>query len=213
MRDGSPESDKLYLVRLWDPFVRVFHWLLAICVIVTWLWGQFNPTGFLTLHFWLGYTVIGLLVFRLVWGLVGPWPARFVHFIYGPGTYARYISGMSKRKPSNWPGHNPVGALSVYLLLGVLALQVFSGLFADPEDYINAGPLADDFPGMVKLGTEIHHTLAPIILLLVVLHLGAVAFYKIWKRENLIPSMLHGRKVVKGEVPAGRIIEEVSEEA
>lgn len=214
MSDRSPETETLHRVRLWDPFIRIFHWSLAICVIVTWLWGQINPTGYLTLHFYLGYVIIGLLGFRVIWGFVGAWPARFWHFIYGPGTYIRYLSGMSKRKPSHWPGHNPVGAISVFLLIGVLALQAYTGLYTDPDDFINAGPLVSDAPaGMVPWATKIHQSMAPVILLLLLLHLGAITYYKIWKRENLIPSMLHGRKVVKGEVPADRIIEEVTEEA
>ena len=71
-------------VRLWDPLLRIYHWLLAFCVIAAWLLGQFGPAN-MWLHFWFGYAVIGLLVFRLVWGLVGPEPARFSHFITGPG--------------------------------------------------------------------------------------------------------------------------------
>ncbi|WP_342751832.1 cytochrome b/b6 domain-containing protein [Aliiruegeria haliotis] len=194
--------------------MRIFHWLLAVCVIVTWLWGQINPTGFLTLHFYLGYTIIGLLAFRLIWGLFGPWPARFRDFVYAPGTVVAYLRTASLRRPSHWPGHNPVGAFSVFLLLGALAFQAYTGLYTDPDDFINAGPLVAGAEGArVSWATFWHQTMAPVILLLVVLHLSAIAFYRFWKRENLVPSMINGEKVVKGYVPADRIIEDLEEEA
>jgi cytochrome b len=209
MDHGSPDTPKLRRVRLWDPAVRLFHWALVICVATSWYLGKFGP-GIMTLHFYSGYAIIALLSFRLVWGLFGAWPARFRDFIYGPRTVIRYLGGVAARKPSRWPGHNPIGAVSVFLLLGVLGLQAYTGLYTDPEDFINAGPLVAGAEG-AKIGwaTKMHQTLPPIILLLVLLHLGAIAFYKIWKRENLVPSMIHGRKVVRGDVPEGRVIEEV----
>ena len=209
MKRGAPDLLKLRRVRLWDPAVRLFHWGLVICVATSWYLGKFGP-GIMTLHFYSGYAIIGLLGFRLVWGLIGAWPARFRDFIYGPGTFIGYLRGIGTRKPSLWPGHNPVGALSVFLLLGVLGLQAYTGLYTDPEDFINAGPLVAGAEG-AKIGwaTKTHQTMAPIILLLVLLHLGAIAFYRIWKHENLIPSMIHGRKIVKGEVPEARVIEEL----
>lgn len=213
MSDRSPETGQLIRVRLWDPFLRVFHWALAVCVLSAWVLGEFGP-GIMTLHFYTGYAILGLLAFRVLWGFIGAWPARFWHFTYGPGTYLRYLSGISRRSPSHWPGHNPLGALSVYLLLGALLLQGLTGLYTDPDDFINVGPLAAGAPsGWVPLATTIHQTLPPIILLLVLLHLGAILFYYLWKGENLVPSMLHGRKVVRGEVPAERVIESVEEPA
>ncbi len=209
MNSGSPASQQLKEVRLWDPFVRVFHWALVICVCSSWILGKFGP-GIMTLHFYFGYAAIALITFRVIWGLFGRWPARFRDFIYGPGTFISYLSGASSRKPSFWPGHNPIGALSVFALLGVLGFQAFTGLYTDPDDFINKGPLVDGAAdGMVGWATGWHQTVPVLILLLVVLHLAAIAFYKIWKHENLVPSMIHGRKVVKGDVPADRIIEVV----
>ncbi len=211
MTARPPEPAPLKHVRLWDPFLRVFHWALAILVCLAWYLGEFGP-GIMTLHFYVGYAILGLLAFRLIWGVAGAWPARFGHFLYGPKTYLRYFSGLSKRSPSYWPGHNPLGALSVYLLLGVLAAQALSGLYTDPDDFINAGPLAAGAPaGWVPRATAIHQTLPVIILALVVLHLAAILFYRLWKGENLVPSMLHGRKIVRGEVPAERVIAIVEE--
>ena len=127
-------------VKLWDPLLRGFHWLLAFFVTAAWLLGNYGPTS-MTLHFWCGYAVTFLLAFRLIWGFVGPESARFSHFLTGPGKVLRYARGMFRRVPSYWPGHNPLGALSVIAMLLVLAVQAGTGLVSDPDDFINIGPL------------------------------------------------------------------------
>ncbi|MCV2447050.1 MULTISPECIES: cytochrome b/b6 domain-containing protein [Paracoccus] len=184
-------------VRLWDPLLRGFHWLLAFFVTAGWCLGQFGPAK-MTLHFWCGYVVAGLLLFRLLWGFVGPAPARFSHFIRGPGAIAGYMRGMFLREPSHWPGHNPLGALSVIAMLAVLAAQVSSGLISDPDDYINVGPLASSVSSATRAKAVGWHGLgANLILLLVVLHIGVILFYRFWKREDLVRPMLTGVKQVR----------------
>ncbi|WP_323716568.1 cytochrome b/b6 domain-containing protein [Paracoccus aminovorans] len=184
-------------VRLWDPLLRGFHWLLAFFVTAGWCLGQFGPAK-MTLHFWCGYVVAGLLLFRLVWGFVGPAPARFSHFIRGPGAIAGYMRGMALREPSHWPGHNPLGALSVIAMLAVLAAQVSSGLISDPDDYINVGPLASSVSSATRSKAVGWHELgANLILLLVALHIGVILFYRFWKREDLVRPMLTGVKRVR----------------
>lgn len=213
MNSGSPETRKLHRVRLWDPFLRLFHWALVICVCAAWYLGEFGP-GIMTLHFYFGYAILALLAFRVVWGLFGAWPARFRDFLYGPGPFFGYLGGLAQRKPSHWPGHNPIGALSVFLLLGALVVQAVTGLYTDPEDFINAGPLVSGAPsGWVPIATGFHQTFSFVILLLVIVHLGAIVFYRFWKKENLVPAMVHGKKLVRGDVPADRIIEAVEDEA
>lgn len=183
--------------RIWDPFLRAFHWLLAAAVIVTWCLAQFGPAK-MTLHFWLGYFILGLLAFRLVWGFVGPPEARFSHFLRGPGAVGRYASGMFAREPSYWPGHNPLGALSVIAMLALLAAQATSGLFVDPDDYINVGPLASSVSTATRRAAlQFHHLGALLILILVVLHVGIILFYRFWKREDLIRPMVTGWKDVR----------------
>lgn len=183
--------------KIWDPFLRGFHWLLATLVIANWLLGQFGP-GKMTLHFWLGYAIIGLLIFRIIWGFVGPEPARFSSFIRGPHAVLDYARHMFSRSPSYWPGHNPLGALSVVAMLAALIWQVVTGLISDPEDYVNVGPLADK----VDHGTAVkavgwHHLGGTIILLLVLLHIAVILFYRFWKHEDLIRPMLTGWKKVR----------------
>lgn len=184
-------------IRLWDPLLRGFHWLLAFFVTLSWCLGQFGPAK-MTLHFWSGYVVAGLLIFRLVWGFVGPAPARFAHFLRGPGAIGGYLRGMFLREPSYWPGHNPLGALSVIAMLAVLATQISTGLIADPDDYINVGPLASYVSGATRSkAVGWHEAGANLILVLVLLHLAMILFYRFWKRENLVKPMLNGRKIVR----------------
>ncbi|EEW26180.1 cytochrome b/b6 domain-containing protein [Rhodobacter ferrooxidans] len=189
-------SEPVETVVLWDPLLRVFHWALAISVAAAWGLGRFGPDQ-MTLHFWFGYAVIGLLAFRVLWGLFGPRRARFSSFIYGPRAVLAYLRKMGARKPSYWPGHNPMGGLFVIGLLAVLLAQVATGLIADPEDYINAGPLA----GLVGTDTArtalgLHDILGNLLAAMVLLHVAVIYFYRLWKHEDLIRPMLTGRKAV-----------------
>lgn len=197
MTEQPDQNPNLERVRLWDPAIRIFHWALLICVVAAWGLGKFGP-DIMTLHFYFGYAVAALLGFRLIWGLVGPKAVRFTHFIYSPKTTLSYASKIMERKPSYWRGHNPVGAMAVFALLGVLIAQVATGLMGDPDDYINVGPLAS-YVGYdnASLAIDIHETLASILLILVIIHVAAVAFYKLWKREDLIKPMITGWKWVK----------------
>lgn len=194
---GAPGVER---IRVWDPLLRVFHWLLAALVISSWLLGEFGP-DVMTLHFWSGYAVAGLLVFRVVWGFVGPRPARFAQFIPGPRALWTYAKGMFKRRPSLWPGHNPMGALAVIAMLVVLAAQVATGLIADPDDFINVGPLASYVPPEIRSdAVGWHHLGSTAVLVLVVLHVGFVLFYYVWKREDLIRPMINGWKLVRKDL-------------
>lgn len=192
-----PGPGPLREVSLWDPLLRGFHWCLAFFVTATWCLGQFGPAK-MTLHFWCGYVVTGLLLFRLVWGFIGPEPARFSHFLRGPGSIAEYLRGFMLREPSYWPGHNPLGAISVIAMLAVLLAQVTTGLISDPDDYINVGPLA----GYVASGTRskavgLHEFGGTLILILVLMHVGMILFYRYWKHEDLVRPMVNGRKQVR----------------
>lgn len=193
--------DEIVELPVWDPALRAYHWLLAFCVTGAWLLGKLGPSLGLvkmTLHFWFGYMVIALLVFRLVWGLAGPRPARFAHFVRGPGAVLSYAGAMFRREPSYWFGHNPLGALSVLAMLAALCAQVATGLIADPEDFINTGPLAAQVSTAAsRKAAGAHAAMSSIIALLVVLHVAVILFYRFWKREDLVRPMLHGRKLVR----------------
>ncbi len=192
MTDGPVQRE-----RIWDPALRMFHWALALLVISNWLLGKIGPSD-MTLHFWLGYSVIALLVFRLVWGFVGPASARFTRFVRGPRAVLGYAREMARPRPSHWPGHSPVGALAVVAMLAVLIMQVTTGLFADPDDYINVGPLASQVSsGTSRMALRWHHRGADLILILVLLHWAVLIFYRLWKREDLVRPMITGWKWVR----------------
>ena len=162
-------------VRVWDLPTRVFHWALvaALAGLVTTaqIGGEAMPW-----HFRFGYTVLSLLLFRLVWGLVGGHWSRFASFIYAPRTILAYVKG--RGNPEHAVGHNPLGSLSVFAMLGMLLLQVGSGLFSDDE-IAAAGPLVTLVPGAwVSLATHYHADIGKLILLgLLVLHVGTILFY------------------------------------
>ncbi|RJE79463.1 cytochrome B [Paracoccus sp. JM45] len=184
-------------VKVWDPVLRIFHWSLATLVIANWLLGKFGPTV-KTYHFWIGYTILGLVIFRIIWGIIGPDPARFVNFLRGPKATLAYMRHLPRRQPSLSPGHNPMGALSVIAILLVLLWQVGSGLVMDPDDFINVGPLADQVSRDINRSAVGWHSLgADLIFVVVVLHIAAIAFYRIWKHEDLVRPMITGWKWVR----------------
>jgi cytochrome b len=192
-------------VKLWDPALRAFHWLLVAAFATSWALAEFGP-AIMTLHFWSGYAIAGLIVFRMIWGFVGPRPARFSSFLYGLRRTLDYARGVGTRRPSLWPGHNPLGGWAVVAMLALLAAQVATGLVSDPEDYINTGPLAQSVPPEIRrAATAWHETIFNLLLALIVLHVAAIAFYRWWKRENLVGPMVHGAKTVRADGVGGRL--------
>jgi cytochrome b len=191
---------ELKLQKIWDPVTRLWHWVLALVVIVNWYLGKFMSFDMVVWHFYLGYTLLGLLVFRILWGFVGPRPVRWKSLLHRPGDLVVYLKGIFYRKPSGTVGHNPIGSLSVLVLLMVLMVQSGSGLFIESDDFFESAPLigyvSDD---MVNFLTWVHHSFAQVLLVLVILHLAAIAFYRLWKRENLVKPMITGWKWVRVE--------------
>lgn len=183
-----------YTVRVWDAPTRLFHWLLAACVVGLVISAQIGGMA-MEWHFRLGYTVLSLLLFRVVWGFVGGHWSRFRRFLYTPGQIAAYLKGQGD--PAHSVGHNPLGAFSVFALLGFLCLQVGSGLMSDDE-IAAAGPLTRFVSGeWVSTATYYHKEIGKLILLaLVALHLLAIVFYRLKKGENLVKPMLTGDKTL-----------------
>ena len=193
---------KLLTVRVWDLPTRVFHWMLALCVVGLVVTGNVGGNAMIW-HFRFGYTVISLLVFRVLWGLVGGRWSRFASFIYSPRSVISYWQG--KGDPHHSVGHNPLGAGSVFALLTFLLAQVGTGLFSDDEIAF-AGPLSKFVSGStVSLVTKYHKEIGKTVLIvLVILHLAAIAYYFFRKNENLIRPMLSGDKFLATDVPASR---------
>ena len=189
-------------VRVWDLPTRIFHWTLATCVVG--LIGTAKSGGeAMFWHFQLGYTVASLLLFRIIWGFVGGRWSRFSSFLYTPTTVLRFIR--HQIAPEQTVGHNPLGAMSVFALFGVLLLQVTSGLMSDDE-ISNAGPLSRFVSGfLVSNATDYHKNIGQFILIgLVTLHVAAVLFYLVKKKENLIRPMVTGDKQLPLPMPPAR---------
>jgi len=188
-------------VRVWDLPTRTFHWLLAFLVIFSIVSAKIGGNA-MDWHLRSGYAIFTLLAFRLVWGFAGGHWSRFRAFLYAPSTSLRYLRGESLPHEHHQVGHTPLGAGSVFALLGILALQVTSGLIADDE-IVTTGPLIQYVSSATSsLATRWHKNYGQwLIIVLVVLHLGAIAFYWLKRRQNLVGPMLHGDKLLAADVP------------
>jgi cytochrome b len=174
-------------VRVWDLPTRLFHWAIVLLVPALWWTHRIDR---LDLHILLGEIMLGLILFRLLWGLFGSSTARFAGFVKGPGAVLRYLRGGGKAF-----GHNPLGGWSVVLMLFALTVQVGLGLFASDEDGIYAGPLSRHMPDLESAHTlaERHETVFWVIVALSAVHLLAILYYRIAKRDDLITPMVTGR--------------------
>jgi cytochrome b len=189
-RDASSASTPV-----WDLPVRLFHWVLVILVLSqagTALVGgnamEYHALG--------GYAILALVFFRILWGFVGGTHARFGDFVRGPVRVMRYSRSLFGGAPEEHLGHNPLGGWSVLLMLASLLTQALSGLFADDE-VLTQGPLAKHVSDEVSsLATQIHDVNALMLLALIGLHVAAVLFYLLAKKDDLIKPMITGQKQV-----------------
>lgn len=170
---------------MWDVPTRAVHWLLALLIPFSW-WAA--KSDHLPWHRLSGYTILGLLTFRLIWGVVGSPTARFASFLRSPGAVAAYARG--RLAPT--VGHNPLGGWSIVAMLAVLAGQVGLGLFSVDEDSLEGGPLSN----FVSFDTgraiaHLHHRLFWVLVALIALHLAAIAVYAV-RRTNLVRPMITG---------------------
>jgi len=162
-------------VRVWDPFVRIFHWSLVLSFTVAWLSGEELET----LHAWAGYAVFGLVLLRLVWGVIGTRHARFSDFVYPPPEVKAFIGDTLQLRARRYLGHNPAGGVAVYgLEEGAGPLAMLAG---------SSGALEEVFE-------ETHELFANLMLLLVVIHVAGVVVESLIHRDNLVKAMFTGRK-------------------
>ena len=191
--DGKAPTGAAVRVRLWDGPTRIVHW--AIVILIAFSWWSAEVAKNLEWHRWSGYGVLGLILFRLIWGFVGSSTARFASFVRGPAATLAYAKTLPRRAHAETPGHNPVGALSVLAILAALATQVTTGLFAVDIDGIESGPLSDKVSfDTGRVFAKIHSVTFTAIEVLVILHIAAVVFYLAYKRSNLIAPMITGRR-------------------
>ncbi len=195
-------------VPVWDPLVRLFHWTLFISFCAAWftegelfegLQDRLNGEWLQLVHIWAGYTIAGLLVFRVLWGFVGPRYARFSDFVYRPGIVLAYVRDVLTLRARRTLGHNPAGgAMIVALLLGLTA-TVVTGLALYGADK-GLGPLAamlaESSDAAIDTIKEAHEVATNFTLLLVAGHLLGVVWETLLHRENLVRAMITGRKRV-----------------
>jgi len=193
-RTAEPAS-----IRVWDPVVRLGHWILVLAFAIAWF-----SDDFLEVHEWSGYVVAGYLAIRLIWGFTGTRHARFADFIYGPRMAVSYFLALLKGGARRYVGHSPAGAAMVFALLVMLGGTVLTGVaelarghgegpFASVIAYEpSATPLSKN--GEESALQEIHELFANLSLLLIVLHIAGVVTASVVHRENLVKSMITGRK-------------------
>lgn len=181
----------MLMMRVWDAPTRLFHWAIVILIAVSYVSMQIDWTQ---VHYWSGYTMLTLLLFRLVWGFVGSETSRFGKFIRSPVAGLAHLATFGKREPDREIGHNAAGGWMVLLMLLALALQASTGLFAgDPIE--GGGPFIEQVAAPTqKLVTRIHHINFNVILGLIGLHILAVLAYAAVKRHDLVRPMITGKK-------------------
>jgi cytochrome b len=195
----TPPGERV--VRVWDLPTRVFHWALVIALIAQVTTGKIGGAA-LTWHMRIGYCIFALIVFRLVWGFVGGHWSRFTSFVYGPASALRYLRNRHAAGDLFHVGHNPLGSASVFAMLAILIVQVATGLVADDE-IATVGPLNRLVSTSFGLSATAWHKGAGlvIILTLVVLHVLAILFYRLRRRQDLIGPMFSGDKLLLAPVP------------
>jgi cytochrome b len=182
---------------VWDLPTRLFHWLLVALVAASFATGKAGGTAMIY-HEWSGEAILALLIFRIVWGFIGSVPSRFSTFLAGPSTVFRYALTLPRREEDLHLSHNPLGGWSVMAMLLVLLVQAGTGLFANDDIFIE-GPLYDWVSKAASDWlTSIHHFNHDVILGLVAVHVAAVLFHLLYKKENLILPMITGVKPRKG---------------
>src|SRR5258706_7605911 len=179
----------------WDVPVRIFHWLLVLLVISQIATASIGGNA-MQFHAFGGYAILTLVLFRILWGFLGGTHARFRDFVRGPGPVIRYAKSILRGPHLPHRGHNPLGGWSVLAMLGSLLVQASTGLFAN-DDVLMEGPLAKHASDRAsEIATAIHDVNAAVLLTLIAVHIAAVLFYLLAKKENLIAPMITGRKQI-----------------
>lgn len=193
-----------YPLKVWDLPTRIFHWLLVVLVVVAFASANIGGTA-MDLHKRCGVAILALLVFRIIWGFVGSRASQFSAFVHGPQAVLGYALAMFRPGSQRHPGHNPLGGWSVLAMLALLLVQAGTGLFAN-DDILTEGPLYHLVgKSLSDRLTGIHETNAAILATLVILHICAIGFYYLIKKENLVLPMITGNKQwPHHHPPAGR---------
>lgn len=180
-------------IRVWDWTIRLFHWVLVVLIAAMWWTAE---QGYMGWHKWLGLGLVGLLTYRIVWGVIGPETARFLSLFPAPRRLFNYVASL--RSPPYVPsiGHNPLGSLSVLALLSVIVLQVGSGLFAVDVDGLFSGWLGRYVSfDLGRMFAEFHETIFNLLVALIGLHVIAIVAYFLILKTNLVGAMITGQQL------------------
>jgi cytochrome b len=195
-------SNAFRVVYVWDAPTRLFHWLVAVLVAAAYATWRLS---WMVWHSWIGYVLLALLLFRLLWGFFGSETARFSRFLASPRTATRYLVHALRREPDRQSGHNPAGGWAVLLLLLLLLGETLTGLYV-ANDIADVGPLTEITPAPVANAiAALHAILWDVLLAAIALHLLAILVYAVAKGQNLVLPMITGTKVLPESVPPPRI--------
>lgn len=177
-------------IKVWDWSIRVFHWSLPLLIFLLWF---SQSEGEMERHFLFGQILLGMLVYRVIWGFIGTPYARFKHFLYGPKTFFVYFKNFFSGNKPRYLSHNPMGGFMVLVLMGAVSFQLVTGLFTSDEIFFE-GPLYSLVSESLSSWMSRWHALFfNVLLILIGLHLAAILLYKI-KGEGLVKAMLNGKK-------------------
>jgi len=176
---------------LWDSCVRLCHWAMVLLVGACWWTGENHDMVY---HEYSGYGLLGVVLLRIFWGFYGSNTARFKHFLHAPHIVMNYLKDFLHRDYPRTAGHNPMGGYSVIAVLSIVLLQIGLGLFAIDVDGFDGGPFADylSFDASRQMA-ELHGWVFNGLLGIIGLHIMAIIYYLIWRRQNLVVAMIHGK--------------------
>jgi cytochrome b len=190
------------VVLVWDLPTRLFHWLTVALVAAAYLTWRRN---WMDWHALAGEALLALVLFRVIWGLLGSETARFTRFLISPRIAVRHLSTLFHREPDQQVGHNPAGGWVILLLLALLLGETLTGILVN-NDVADEGPLTELLPASVlNLITDLHAILWDVLLATMVLHVAAIATYAVVKGQNLVGPMLTGRKLLPERTPPPRL--------
>lgn len=189
-------------IEVWDLPTRLFHWSLVVCLGMLWLTGEFE---FLDLHEMAGVAVLVLIAFRILWGFVGGEFARFTSFIRGPAAVKTYLAALVRWKLPKELGHNPIGGWSAVAMLVAITVDASMGLFGTNGNHYDAPLSKFVSTGTARFLTELHEDGFNVILVLVGVHLSAIAFYLVVFRKNLVSPMISGTTLAEPEIIPARV--------
>ena len=200
--DSGParaKSARSKSVRVWDMPTRVFHWALVVIIAIAWVSAEADGSAFI-IHVYTGTMVIGFVVFRLVWGIIGSRHALFADFVFSWKTVKDYSVRLLSFRPPHSVGHNPLGGWMVVGLLGIIMLVVLTGMMSSEDGY--HGPLSHLAFGDMD---DVHEGLANFLGLLIFVHIVGVFAHGLITRENLPRAMITGIKKLPAGIAASNI--------